>query len=300
MKSTRSRTPCASAHPRPVAPYVPERVRFVDHQVGAVVAAHVRDFPQRRHVAPNGVQPLHDDQAIALALRQALELLPQALRRIVAKADHLRRRLSCRVVDAGVAVAVDQNHVARAAQSADERQVRLVAGAENNRVTFAEPVGKLALELFVHGQGAIGGPRPGRARAVLAHSGCRRCNHLGVRREAEVVVRSEHQRPAAADHDLRRSDNAVDDRQTGNGGPRREAGAAPLDRPQFVEQVLVHYPQNLIPVINPRHSGVRARPVRRARSAPWWPPAAPCRSSSDRSCRSRRAQSHRRRARTSR
>ena len=99
--------------------------------------------------------------------RQPLELLAQAVGRVVAEADHLRRRLPRRVVNAGVAVAVDQDDVAGAAQAADERQVRLVAGAEDDRVALAEPVGELALEILVHRQRAVGGARAGRAGAVV-------------------------------------------------------------------------------------------------------------------------------------
>ena len=85
-------------------------------------------------------------------------LPPQAFRRIVAKPDHLRSGLACRVVDAGVAVAVDQNDVAGAAQAADEREIGLVAGAEDERVALAEPVGELTFQFFVDRQRTVGCP----------------------------------------------------------------------------------------------------------------------------------------------
>jgi hypothetical protein len=56
-----------------------------------------------------------------------------------------------------VAVAVDEDDVAGAAQPADERQVRLIAGAEDDRVPFAEPVGELALEILVNAKRAVRG-----------------------------------------------------------------------------------------------------------------------------------------------
>ena len=113
-----------------------ERVRLVDEQVGAVRAADVDDVAQRRDVAADGIQPFDDDQPVALAAPAAARASCAGSRRVVPEADDLRRGLPRRVVDAGVAVAVDQDDVAGAAQAADERQVRLVAGAEDDRVAL--------------------------------------------------------------------------------------------------------------------------------------------------------------------
>ena len=196
MKSTWLRTSCASAQPRPVGAVGAERVRFVDHQIRAVAAAHLDDLLERRHVAANRIEPFDDDQTIALAGREALELLAQALRRVVPEGHDLRGGVTRGVVDAGVAVAVDQDDVVHAAQAADERQIRLVAGAENQGVPLAEPVGELALEIFVQRQGAVGGSRTGRAGAVLEQRIARGRHHRRLERQAEVVVGAEHQRAA--------------------------------------------------------------------------------------------------------
>ena len=89
-------------------------MRFVDQQIRAVCARqHFDDLAQRRHIAANGIQPFDDDQPIALGRRQPLELLAQAVGRVVPEGDHLRRSLARRVVDARVAVAVDQDDVVR-------------------------------------------------------------------------------------------------------------------------------------------------------------------------------------------
>ena len=195
-KSTSSRTPCSSAQPRPVRSVGAERMRLVHENVGAVGPADVDDLAQRRDVAADGVQPFDDDQPVASLRGQPLQLLAQALGRVVAEADDLRRGLPRRVVDAGVAVAVDQDDVAGAAQAADERQVRLVAGAEDDRVALAEPVGQLALEIFVQRERAVGRPRSGGAGAVLEHGAARRLGDVGMERETEIVVRAEHQASA--------------------------------------------------------------------------------------------------------
>src|SRR5262245_16731882 len=107
----------AAESPRAVGP---ERVRLVDEEVRTVRAADVDDVAQRRDVAADRIETFDDDQPVPLLRRQPLELLAQAVGRVVTEADHLRRGLPGRVVDARVAVAVDQDDVARAAQSADE------------------------------------------------------------------------------------------------------------------------------------------------------------------------------------
>ena len=77
---------------------------------------------------------------------------------MVAERDHLRRRLARGVVDTRVAVAVDQDHVVGAAEPADDREVRLIAGAEDQGVPLVEPVGKFALQVLVQRQRAVRRP----------------------------------------------------------------------------------------------------------------------------------------------
>src|SRR6201981_1593555 len=56
-----------------------ERVRLVDEQIRAVLAAGGNDFPERRDVAANRIQTLYDDKAVPVAMRQPLELSPEAV-----------------------------------------------------------------------------------------------------------------------------------------------------------------------------------------------------------------------------
>jgi hypothetical protein len=134
-----------------------------------------------------------------------------------------------------VAVAVDENDIARPAQSADERQVRLVAGAEDDRVALPEPGGELTLELFVNRQRPVRGPRAGGARAVLHDRAAGRRDHVGVQREAQVVVRAEHQRGPALDDHFAGPQHAVDDGQPRQGGSVRHGCGTLFDGAEFVE-----------------------------------------------------------------
>ncbi len=212
-----------------------ERVGFVNDQIRAVGAAHVHDLAKRRHVAANGVEPFDHDQPVALPGWQALEFLAQALRRIVAKRDDLRRRLARRIVDARVAVAVNQDDVFGAAQTADDRQIGLVPGAENERVPLVEPVGQFALEILVDGQRAVRRPRSGRPGAVLQDGVARRGHDGRFEREAEIVVGSEHQRRPPLDDDFAGAEHSFDHRRAGVGGAGREHRAPLFDGFEFVE-----------------------------------------------------------------
>jgi hypothetical protein len=136
-----------------------------------------------------------------------------------------------------VAVGVDHDDVADAAQAADEREVRLVAGAENQCVALAEPVGELALEVLVDGKCAVRGARAGRARSVPRHRQLRRADDLGVQGQSEIVVRSEHERTPALDEDLARPKHFVDHRGARRRRAVAEDGAPALDRAKLVQQI---------------------------------------------------------------
>ena len=141
------------------------------------------------------------------------------------------------VVDARVAVAVDQDDVVDAAQAADDRQVGLVAGAENQGVPLAEPVGELALEILVQRQGAVGGSRTGGAGAVLQKGVARGRHHRRLERQAQVVVGAEHQRGLAVDDHLARAEHALNHGLAGTSASRGEPGSPFLDGLQLVEQI---------------------------------------------------------------
>ena len=136
-----------------------------------------------------------------------------------------------------MAVAVDQNHIVRSAQRADERQVGLIAGAEDDRVPFAKPLREVALEVFVQRQRAIRRPRARGTGAVLAYRAPRGFHHVGMKRQPEIVVGSEHQRRTAVDGHFARPNHAVDHRLARQGAAVGKHRTAFLDDPQFLEEI---------------------------------------------------------------
>src|SRR6266849_6400308 len=84
------------------------------------------------------------------------------------------------VVNACVAVAINQDDVVGPAESADERQTGLIPGAENDGVALAEPLGEFFLEFLVQRQRAVRCARSGRPGAVFVQSFARRVYDFGM------------------------------------------------------------------------------------------------------------------------
>ncbi len=104
-------------------------------------------------------------------------------------------------------------------------------------MALAEPVGELLLQLFVHRQRPVRGPRSGRAGAELRDGVACSGDDVGMQGQPQVIVRAEHQRWAPADRDLARSEHALHDRRAGNGRRVGEGLAPSLDCAQLVEQI---------------------------------------------------------------
>ena len=109
------------------------------------------------------------------------------------------------VVQRGVHVAVDRTPrcVLLLSRRGAGREVHLVAGGEDQRRLLADEGGELLLELLVQLHRAVDQARAGHARAEAIDGGLGRLAHLGVRGQAQVVVRAEHQHALAVDLRLR-------------------------------------------------------------------------------------------------
>jgi hypothetical protein len=153
------------------------------------------------------------------------------------KDDRRRAREPGPVIDARVAIRVHEQRVPRAAEPGYKGEVCLVPGREDDRVAFAEVGGELVLELRMDRQRAIGCARPGCPGAVAIDCVARRGADLGMERQAQIVVRPEHQYPASSKDDFRGPGHLVE------GGVTRARSLGPELRPscreraQLVEQV---------------------------------------------------------------
>ena len=98
---------------------------------------------------------------------------------------------------------VEQDDLAAADQAGDEAEVGLVAGGEDEAGFLAEELGEVVLQLLVQVEGAVQEAAAGAAGAVLMERLLGRLEDLRVVREAEVVVRAQHDAPLALDDDDR-------------------------------------------------------------------------------------------------
>src|SRR5262249_28480254 len=112
-------------------------------------------------------------------------------------------RQSRAVEDGGVVELIADDDVPLAHESGDGPQVRLVAGGEDDRGRAAFERRDLLFEAGVQRRAAVDQLRPAGPSAELLDRGPGRRLHSGVVREAEVVVRREHQVIAPAGPDAR-------------------------------------------------------------------------------------------------
>ena len=154
---------------------------------------------------------------------------------VVPERKHLRAAQPRAVVDAGVALDVEEHRVVGAAQAGDDAEVRLIAGREDQRVALAVNVGEGVFEPAMRGERAVCGARSGRARAVAIEGRVRGGHHVGMKAQAEVIVRAAHQRAASGDDDFGRPEHVVD-HGVERGGAVAEGGDPLSERLKFVEQ----------------------------------------------------------------
>ncbi len=123
------------------------------------------------------------------------------------------------VQDAGVAGAVGEGGVSAAQQRAEDADVGLVAGVEDQRAFRGFELRDALFEAVEDVEVAAHQARGARARAELVEGLLRRLRHSRMARQAQVVVRGEVEVFARADAD--------------------PALAARGDRPQLAQQALV-------------------------------------------------------------
>ena len=112
MKSTRWRTPEFFGAAESSRAVRAERVRLVDHQQCADRLADLSDSVERCDVPADRIQALDDDEASAW-IGLASQLAAKVVGRVVAERKDARPAQPRAVVDAGVALDVEQHDVTR-------------------------------------------------------------------------------------------------------------------------------------------------------------------------------------------
>ena len=171
-------------------------VRLVDHQPRAVAAAELDDRRQVADVALHREDAVDDDEHPAAVARRTVEHLLQLVHLVVPEWAKLGAGESAAVEDGSVVGRVADHRVPRPEDRADAAQVRLIAGAEDDRILGVHELGELALEIDVEGDRAVQKPRAREARPVGLQGIAGRLLDAFVAGESEVVVGAEHDRLA--------------------------------------------------------------------------------------------------------
>jgi len=103
-------------------------MRFIDQQQGAVSIFQFHDFCQGCGITQHAEHALGDNQAVLRHVAETLQALFQAFDVIVPEAVNSGAAHLAAVIQAGVAVGVEQNRVAGFHQRGQGTQVRRVSG----------------------------------------------------------------------------------------------------------------------------------------------------------------------------
>ncbi|GAC1524152.1 MAG: hypothetical protein NVS2B6_10530 [Thermoleophilaceae bacterium] len=170
----------------------PDPVCLVDEQAGTVRPAELGDARDVTDVALHREDPVDRDEHASAVGRRSLEHRLELVETVVAKRADLRSRHRDAVHDRGVISRIADDGVGRRENRAEQSDVCLVAGREDERVVGLHPGGDLALELDVQGDRSVQESRA-RKRGPVAlkrvRGGLLDPKVLG---QAEIVVRAEH------------------------------------------------------------------------------------------------------------
>ena len=129
----------------------------------------------------------------------------------MAEADDLGVAEAAAVIDAGVAVGIDQQRVVLAGEDGEHAEIGLVAGGEHHALAAAVEGGDLGFEGAVQAVGAVGDARARRAAAEGAQGFGGGGHAVGVLAEAEIVVGAEQDGRGAVDDALGGGEHVVED-----------------------------------------------------------------------------------------
>ena len=175
-------------------------VRVVQRQRSVVAPRHPHQGRDVGDVAFHRVHAVHDNHgALAgpVALHAALEVGQVA----VVEPFRLPVRQLGPIHDRRVVELVEVHHLAPADEPGDQAQIGRVSGREDETGLLAEELGESVLELLVQIERAVQKPAAGAARAIPAQRPRSCFEHLGMVRQAEVVVRPQHDPLLSVDDD---------------------------------------------------------------------------------------------------
>src|SRR5262249_45986568 len=141
----------------------------------------------RKHgdIAAYRVQAFDGDKTAA-RLPLVSELSLQVIRRVVPEHEYVRPAQTRAVIDARVALDVEEHLVSRRAQTRDYAEICLIAGREDECVFLPVRPGEFCFQASVCCKGAVRRPGSSGAGAVALEGGPRGVEDFGMEAQAEV------------------------------------------------------------------------------------------------------------------
>ncbi len=180
-----------------------DRMRVVQDEHGAELLRELEEVGHVGDVALHAEDAIHDDHHPRLGRATRFQEPTEPGQLSVVEPEGLPEREPRAVHDARMVQLVQEDAVVPPAQGRDDAQVRLIAGAEDESRLHPRELREPALQLLVEVQIAVQEAAARVGRAVLPEGRLGRLDDLRVVREAQVVVRPDHDLPLAADHHLR-------------------------------------------------------------------------------------------------
>src|SRR6478672_10271941 len=101
---------------------------FVDKQTGAMLLFDRRDFAQRRSISERTIDAFDDNQRVATALPEPSQALIEITDIVVTEPNDFRPAHFAAVVNAGMAIGIDKDHISRSGEGRNNSQVGSVPG----------------------------------------------------------------------------------------------------------------------------------------------------------------------------
>src|SRR5689334_15291091 len=101
---------------------------FVYKQTGAMLLFYRRDFRQRRPISERTIDAFDDDQRVGTTLPKTFQALVEIADIVVAEANDFCAAHATPVINACMAIGIDENHISRPGERRNQTQIGNIAG----------------------------------------------------------------------------------------------------------------------------------------------------------------------------
>ena len=163
-------------------------MRLVDEQKGAGLTLDGGDLLERRDIAEHAVDAFDDNEFVTRTVSQQPEAPIKIIGVIVPETRHLRGAEARAIIDAGMAVGIEQQVVVASGQTRQGAEIGLVAGGKDHGIAAAEKRGDPFFQSDMSAVGAVRDAGAGGSGAFGLQGRHRLRDAALVECDAEIVV----------------------------------------------------------------------------------------------------------------